>query len=163
MVSARQRTKVAALSIAAASLGSKHAVDAFHSGSGPLAFSPLQAQPWLARSLASHQSAASLSTRGHPHRLHVRGRSGLESSSWRSERPAGVSVSRATHGTWGGILRSRRGGRLSMAVIEDAEETSISAVSRGNTFVCVFLTPGVVLRGCGRVSTRGREVQTSGL
>lgn len=144
MVSARQRTKVAALSLAAASLGSNHAVDAFYSSStststNPLAFAPLRAQPWLARSHASHHSTASLSATGRPHRLHVRGRSGLESGScWRSERPAGVSVSRAARRTWGGALGSQRVSKLSMSVVEDAGETSASEVSRGNASACVL-------------------------
>lgn len=144
MVSARQRTKVAALGLAAASLGGgKHSVDAFYSsgGSSPLAFAPMHAQPWLARSFVRHHSTASLGTTGRPHRLHVRGRGGLESSScWRSERPAGVSVrSRTTCGTWGGAFGSRRGGKLSMAVGEDAGETSASAVRSGNSIgLCVW-------------------------
>lgn len=155
MVSARQRTKVAALSLAAASLGSNHAVDAFYSAAAsPLAFAPLQAQPWLAPSLAGRRSTTSLSATGRPHRLHVRGRSGLESSScWRSERPAGVSVSRgAACGTWGGALGSRRGSKLLMAVDDDTGETSASAVSLGNAFslTCFWMTAGFCVDCLGR-------------
>eukprot|EP00752_Nemacystus_decipiens_P010299 g9176.t1 len=134
MVSARHRTKVAALTLAAASLGSNHAVDAFYSATAsPLAFAPLQAQPWLAAPpLAARQSVSSSSASGRPHRLHVRGRSVFQGSSClRSEKPAGVSDSRAARGTWVGAQGGRRGSKLAMAVVEDTEETSTSASGTG--------------------------------
>lgn len=143
----RQRAKAAAaLGLAAASLCSKHGVDAFYSSSnngacsiGPLAFAPPQVvQPWPTRSPASHQpTASSLSARGRARRLYVRDRSsGFNSSSGvRSERAAGVSVSRAAWVGASGIRRGARssssnsGTKLFMVPNEEAGSTSTSAVS----------------------------------